>query len=58
MLNTADSENFAQSLLDNGRRKKVMSGKNQTAVAGIGGGSGLKGISLSKPIIITSPMGK
>lgn len=48
MLNTADSENFSQSLLDNGRRKKVMSGKAGSANIAMKG----------KPLIITSPLSK
>lgn len=54
MLNTADSENFSQSLLDNGRRKKIVSGK---AV----GNATLKGAAqfgTNKPLIITSPLNK
>ena len=51
MLNPSDTENFSQSLLDNGRRKKIMTGKNQVITVGTSGSKG-------KPLIIMSPMNK
>jgi hypothetical protein len=43
MLNQADTENFSQGLLENGRRKKLVSGnktaQNHQASMKLGGGS-------------------
>ena len=53
MLNPSDTENFSHSLVDNSRRKMIMTGKNQVMTVG---NAGMKGI--GKPIIIMSPMNK